>query len=430
MGERVLRTRASVRFEDRRAGYWYDNNMCPVIGPDGRAKWLAIFARDITQRKAMEQALATAKEQAERANLAKSRFLAAANHDLRQPLQAMTLLLHALFHIPLGEEAQVLAQDMRETLKIMEDLLNALLDISKLEAGTVIPTRGNFAVLPFLLSMRSQFRALAGDQGIRICLFPRKAVVNTDPALLARIVQNFLSNAIRHTRNGQILMGSRIRGERLRIEVWDRGEGIPNDPLERIFEEFYQLGNPARNRHRGLGLGLAIAKRVADLLDLRLSARSVSDKGSVFSVEIPLARGGPDQVAPEQRRTGQQRRDRLPVLVVDDDEKVLGATARLLELWGYRPLCAASAQEALDLVAAQEEIPRVAVVDYCLPGGRNGIELLAELRDMLGTEMPGILVSGDTAAEHLREAQSSGMPLLHKPVHVEQLRRLIERLLA
>lgn len=423
--QEVLEQGAPQRFEDQRAGRWYDNNMCPVLGPDGRPQGVAIFARDITRRKAMERALAQAKEEADKASVAKSRFLAAASHDLRQPLQAMSLLLGALTFPPMEGQAREIARDMQSTLAVMEGLLNALLDITKLEAGIVIPRERDFSALVFLHRLQGQFRPLAADRGVRVRVFPNKAGVRTDPDLLERILHNLMSNAIRHTRKGRVLLGSRRRGDRLRIEVWDTGEGIAEDQLESIFDEFYQLGNPARNRHQGLGLGLAIAKRVADLLGLRLGAFSRVGKGSVFFVEVPLASSPVAQAGVDVFSESPEEALNLCVLVVEDDEPVLLATARLLRSWGFHAFCAASAAEALSLIREQGLRPDVAVVDYRLPDGANGIELLAAIDASAGRRLPAVLVTGDTAGERQREAQACGYPLLHKPVAPGELRRTL-----
>ncbi len=425
MARRVLSNGRPVRFEDQRAGHWFDNNICPVVGPSGRPEGVAIFARDITRRKAMEEALAEAKAQAEKASAAKSRFLTAANHDLRQPLQAMSLLVGALSYAQIDEQARTIARDMQETLTAMEGLLNALLDISKLDAGIVIPKEQDFLASVFLHQLRNQLKALAADRGVHIRLFCRNDPLYTDPDLLERILHNLISNAIRHTRQGSILIGCRRRGGRLRIEVWDRGEGIAAADRGRIFEEFQQVGNPERSVRQGLGLGLAIAKRIAALLGLRLDVRSEVGRGSVFFVEVPLATTARAAMAEDPpAETGLPPRD-TAVLVVEDDSPVLVAAARLLRLWGYRPICARNAEEALDLLSDKALSPAMALVDYRLPGTRNGVQLLDEISLRMGLEIPSLLLTGDTAPERLREAQTSGYPVLHKPVTASALRQAL-----
>jgi PAS domain S-box-containing protein len=425
----VLGQGRPVRFEDERAGFWFDNIMCPVWGPDGMPQGVAIFARDVTERKLAEAALSSAKESAERANLAKSRFLAAANHDLRQPLQAMAMLIEALAYKGTDAHAAEIVGDMRATLAVMETLLNALLDISKLDAGIVTPRSRRVSAVPFLERIRDQFRPLAAERRVRVRLFPRNAVMSTDPALLERVLYNLLSNAIRHARDG-VLIACRRREGQLRIEVWDNGEGIPGDQLGHIFEEFYQLGNPARSRDQGLGLGLAIAKRLATLLGLALGARSRIGRGSMFFVEVPVA--GPEGAATEVREPVAPSLPDPPagasgalILVVEDDDRVMTATVRMLRLWGFRTLCADSKASAVDLLLDSGLTPDVALVDYRLPDGSDGVELLQEIRGRLGVELPAVLVTGDTAVQRLRSVQASGYPVLHKPVAPADLRRAI-----
>ncbi|MCB1829024.1 MAG: PAS domain S-box protein [Gammaproteobacteria bacterium] len=386
--------------------------------------------QDIASRKILEGELYAAKELAERASLAKTRFLAAANHDLRQPLQAFSLLISALLLTPLDDRAAQIAKDMRSTLQVMETLLNSLLDISKLDAGVFQPDLRHFAVRPFLQELRNQFRTIAEEQGTRIRLFPSEAIIYTDPSLLARIVQNLISNAVRHTPGGKVLIGCRRAGEYLRLEVWDQGEGIPADQLEIIFEEFYQLGNPARNRNQGLGLGLAIAKRMADLLKLRLHARSRLERGSVFSVTVPLGSGAgdfpPQQVIPDSV-IGIGCFGTL--LLVDDDEHVVKASTKLLELWGYRVLPAADAIQALALCKHHGAAIEMALLDYRLPDGWTGVRLAAKIREVLGRNLPSLLLTGDTSAQQLQDVYSSGLPLLHKPIDPDELHRHIAAVL-
>lgn len=422
MQEQVLREGKHIRFEDERNGRWFDNNMCPVFGPDGKANGVAIFARDITERKQIEKALAAAKEEAEKANRAKSHFLAAANHDLRQPLQAMSLLLGALSYAGLGDDGEDIATDMANALQVMEGLLNALLDISKLDAGILVPNVRDFHLVPFLCRMHNQFRAQAKEQGVQMRVFPANALVRTDSDLLARIVQNFISNAIRHTRGGEMLLGCRRAAGAVRVEVWDRGPGIASEQLDRVFDEFYQIGEVARSLHQGLGLGLAIASRIADLLGLRIGVKSKPGRGSVFFIELPLAGVSAHRPGTQQCEYEPGGRVGGSVLLVEDDDTVRNATARLLRLWGLHPLCAASAEDAYEVVLSQPETPVLALVDFRLQRGSNGIELLTGLRENLGLDVPAILLTGDTEPDRLKQARASGYRMLHKPVSPDDLR--------
>lgn len=404
---------------------WVECRGKVVAGAEGSNKKLQGFIQDITARKRSEQDLLRAKNLAERANSAKSRFLAAASHDLRQPLQALSLLLSALSVRRLDRTGEQIVDDMKSALHVVEGLLNALLDISKLEARFFVPDRNNFHASAFLQNLRNQFKAQAEEKGIRIRLFPSDVVLYTDINLLGRIVQNFISNAIYHSNGDRILIGCRRSGKNRRIEVWDRGQGIAEEHLDKIFEEFFQLGNPARDLNRGLGLGLAIAKRVAKLLQLNLGVRSRPGRGSVFFVEVPTGEEQASEKANSPARVAAGRLHDVRILVVDDDATVLKATQRLLDQWGYRTCCTASAIQALNLVRQGKHKFAVALLDYRLPENWNGVKLYSEIKAVLGYELPGILLTGDTSVDQLREVQESGLPILHKPVDTAELYRLI-----
>ena len=427
---KVIESGCTFRFEDQRAGRWFDNNMCPVFDDEGKPQAVAIFARDITQRKKMEQALAVAKEVAEKANLAKSRFLAAANHDLRQPLQAMRLLLESLSLYRLEPRAGEVVEDMKQAMQFMEGLLSALLDISKLEAGSVVPKRKHFHMVPFLHRLRSQFKTTAKDAGKQIRLFTSNAVLHTDPILLVRILQNFVTNAIRHARGERILVGCRYAKGYRRIEVWDDGQGIPNDQLDKIFEEFYQIGNPARNLNQGLGLGLAITRRIADLLELQIGVRSRPGRGSVFWVEVPLGVENQPVDTDHPHNSDPTERPKGLILVVDDDPIVLNATKKLLEALHYDAIFAANAEEVMELVKRHGANLRMALLDYRLAGGWDGIQLLKIVREILNRELPAVLISGDTSIDRLKQVQASGLPLLHKPIDPAVLRRHMDEMMS
>ncbi len=424
---RVMESGRSARFEDQRAGRWYDNNMCPVFDSRGKVQAVAVFARDITERRAMEEKLAQAKEAAEAASIAKSRFLAAANHDLRQPLQALRLLMEALSLHPLESSASELLLDMSGALKSMEGLLNALLDSSKLEAGSFQPRKRKFHIVPFLHHLRNQFKATAQDAQKRIRVVPSDAVLFTDPALLGRILQNFVSNALRHARGPDILIGCRRSGQGRRIEVWDDGPGIPQGEQQKIFDEFYQLGNPARNAEQGLGLGLSIAKRMADLLNCRIGVRSAIGKGSVFFVEVPFSEASDEVLQPVSSVRLKGNGGGNSILVVDDDRLVLSATEKLLRTIGFEVISAATAEEAIRLAKERGKGLRLALLDYRLPNGWDGIRLAHRLGSELNRQLPVILITGDTAVTRLREVKLSELPVLHKPINIGELRGLIEK---
>jgi PAS domain S-box-containing protein len=425
--QEVIDSRRAVRFEDHRAGHWFDNNFCPVFDDEGNPQAVAIFARDITERKQLEQTLSEAKKTAEKANRAKSQFLSTVNHDLRQPLHALKLLLNTLSLYHLDPAANAVVEDMNETLQSMEGLLIALLDISKLEAGSLTPEKTNFHFTSFMQQLQSQFKPTAEEAGKMIRIHPSDAILYTDPVLLARILQNFIANAIQHTRSNDVLVGCRRAGNHRRIEVWDSGSGIPADQLDKVFEEFYQIGNTSRDANQGLGL--SIAKRMADLLALRIEVRSTPGKGSLFSVEVPL--GDKTEQSPEERTTATTSsiHRRGVILVIDDDQAVLHATKTLLGAYGHDAICASSAEESLYLVKQHRHDLDLVLMDYRLQNGWNGIRLIQSIRTAIDWELPAVLVTGDTSIDSLQELQMSGIALLHKPFDPTAFRLLLEQVM-
>ena len=412
-----------TRIGDRRDIEWYSKMLA---ARDGVVPALLAIGLDITERKKAENELRMAKQLAEQANLAKSRFLAAASHDLRQPLQALTLLLSVLSSRRLDEEEHQIVENMESALNVSETLLNSLLDISKLEADSFVPEQKSFHVTDIFQTICHQFQTDAEQCGIRIRCFPSNAVLHTDMNLLGRIVQNYVSNAICHSKGDRILIGCRRSGKNWRLEVWDQGQGIAVEYLDSIFEEFYQLDNPTRDSNRGLGLGLAIAKRVADLLHLKLGVHSRVGKGSVFSVEVPGGRN-PEAVTVDpqsHREAGVAGGGRI--LVVDDDDAVLNATRYLLEQWGYQTSCAATAEQAIELVCNSDQKFDIALLDHRLPNNWNGVKLYSQLRSLLGYHLPAVLLTGDTAVDKLREVNECGLHILHKPIDVSELQALIK----
>ena len=307
----------------------------------------------------------------------------------------------------------------------MEQLLNALLDISKLDAGVLSPQIDDFPLATLLQRMENNFAAEAKAKGLRLRVLPCRLAVRSDPLLLERIVMNLVSNAVRYTERGGIIVGCRRRGKRVRIDVWDTGVGIPDDKQREIFQEFIQLGNPERDRSRGLGLGLAIVERLARLLNHRIDLASTPGRGSRFSIELP---------AGDVQQTSQVRRAPAPVtnslsglfvVVVDDEALVRAGMEGVLHGWGCHVVNAGSGDEALALLGEHERTPDVIISDYRLRENETGIEVINRLRTHYATAIPAALISGDTAPERLREAKDSGYPLLHKPVSPAKLRALL-----
>ncbi|ATE61017.1 hybrid sensor histidine kinase/response regulator [Thauera sinica] len=373
--------------------------------------------------------LRTRKEEAEHANLAKSRFLAAASHDLRQPMHALGLFIAELSQQPLEPRARGLVQHIAASAEAMENLLDSLLDISRLDAGVLAPMPQPFCVQPLLERLVTSQRPAAVDRGLRLILRPCASWVYSDPLLLERILANLVSNAIRYTPRGTILIACRRRGERLRIEVRDSGVGIPPDAQDIIFQEFVQLDNAERSRDKGLGLGLAIVRRLADLLGHGLELRSAPGAGSVFAIEAPLAQAGAaPEIHGEERPPGDLSGMRIALL--DDDPLARFGTQSLLESWGCEVLATETPDDLLAALAPGDWHPALLISDFRLRGELNGIDLIRLLRspDHLPS-LPAILLSGDTGPETLASAQQAGIVLLHKPVRPARLRALIHRLL-
>ena len=392
-----------------------------IKGPYGLPKTL-LSIDDITERTHATEGLEAAKRQAELANLGKSRFLAAASHDLRQPLQTISLL-HEILAKQVKDEATLrLVGRLDETVSAMSGMLDTLLDINQLEAGIVRREMVDFPINAVLQTLRTQFafHARAHRLDWRVVLSGRN--VRSDPRLLEQMLRNLLSNAIKYTNSGRILLGCRRRGDKLRIEVWDTGIGIPEDELRAIFEEFHQLDNPARERSKGIGLGLAIVQRLADLLGHTIDVRSRPGKGSVFAVEVPLGEDGALWQPREDRRAAEQSVHRHgAILIVEDDPSVREMLTLLLESEGHRVATAEDGRSALDMTARGAIRPDLVVADYNLPNGLNGLQVIASLRQILGREIPAVMLTGDISTGALRDIAEGGQPHLNKPVRAREL---------
>lgn len=374
--------------------------------------------------------LAAKKDMAERANQAKSRFLAAASHDLRQPLHALSLFVAALKTRSREPETQALVENIESSTAVMELLFNALLDISRLDAGAIEAHPEHFALQPLLDALGKQFGALAEEKHFRLRIRPCDAVIYSDPLLIERILANLVTNAIRYTDDGGVLVGCRRRRRMLRISVIDSGRGIPPEQQESVFQEFVQLNNPARDRSKGLGLGLAIVSRLARLLGHRIDLVSRPGHGSSFSIDVPL--GDPARVRASAVVSASAVIDAIPpdtlVLLVDDESAILHGMAELFDNWNIGLVTARNVEEAEQWLDSLECAPDVIVSDYRLSGDSDGIAVIARLREKFGHGIPAILITGDTAPESLRRIAQAGLPLLHKPLRPAKLRALLTHL--
>ena len=366
--------------------------------------------------------------QLEAANLAKSRFLAAASHDLRQPLHALGLFVAQLHGRMRADERKRIVARIDAALSAMNELFNALLDISKLDAGVLTPDLTEFPVAQLLKRVETTFAGAAREKGLSLRVVPSSAWVRSDFILLERIVFNLTSNAVRYTDSGGVVVGCRKRGDRVGIEVWDSGAGIPADQQHNVFAEFYRLGEPERDRRGGLGLGLAIVDRLSRLLDYPISLRSTLGKGSCFAVAVPLV-ATPREIAEPRVVTPTPIDLSKLVVVIDNDPLVLEGMGGLFRSWGCRVVTAASDDAALAGLPERDHPPDLIVSDYHLPGGKTGVEVIESLRRALSADIPAFLVSGDTNPEPLHEAGANGFYLLHKPVDPMALRAMVSQVL-
>lgn len=366
----------------------------------------------------------SARIKAEEASRSKSRFFAAANHDLRQPLHSLGLFATALRNGSVDESGRRLIDQILQCIESLEQLFDNLLDISKLDAGQVEVKRELVSVNVLFDRLRSAFAESAQDKGLKLRLRRSKVMLATDGTLLFRILSNLVANALRYTEEGGVLVACRKRGRNVSIEVWDTGIGIPAEQHERIFEEFYQLNNPSRDRSRGLGLGLATVKRVAQLLDHPLRLRSIPGRGSRFSIEVPLADAARLQTisATIEQKVPNLIGGKL-IVVIDDEESVRLGMQSLLESWGCRCVAAMDATEALEQIKGRT--PDFIIADLRLRGEDTGIDAIRTLRGALGESIPAVLISGDTATEQLRKVSAAGLTMMHKPLKAVRLRALL-----
>jgi signal transduction histidine kinase len=399
---------------------------------------------DITDQVAASEALARANETLERrvaertaelvrvnealseANLAKARFLAAASHDLLQPLNAARLYASSLIERALPEEAQRLAHNVDTSLDAVEEILGALLDISRLDAGKLEPEMRSVALGELMSQLALAFEPMARAKGLELRVVPSRALVHSDPRLLRRVLQNLLSNAIKYTPRGRVLFGVRPRGNRVEIQVCDTGPGIEPAQQALVFKEFHRLAETAATE-RGLGLGLSIVERIGRVLEAPIRLRSTPGKGSLFSVSLPRAYGA----AVRRRATdmplaaGDIRN--LRVLCIDNESDVLDGMRTLLDGWGCRSVMAASTNEALARLEEMDVPPSVILADYHLHG-ETGVEAAKAIAAALGRDIPGVIITADRSLEVQREVRSLGLVLLRKPLKAAQLRAILSRI--
>lgn len=369
------------------------------------------------------QALRQAKQDAERANQTKGKFLAAASHDLRQPVQSLMLFSSLLANAPPGHVTAKTVNQIDRSVQALKTLLDGILDISRLDAGSITPQVKNVPLGPLLEQVVNESRVAAEAKGLQLKSVASGNWIRTDPLLLERILRNLVVNAIKYTRRGKVLVGCRRQGGYLRIEVHDTGIGIPEDQKEAVFEEFHQLDNPERDRSKGLGLGLAIVHRLAGLLDHPVSLTSTLGKGTTVAIATPLGAG---VVADCGRASDVARQSGGVVVVIEDEEDVRDGLREQLRYWGYDVVAGADTEDIMRQIGDRH--PNIILADFRLRGSLTGIEAVASLHRIFGHRVPSALLTGDTAVERISEARTSGCHLFHKPIPSAVLREYLSHM--
>nr|WP_298726697.1 ATP-binding protein [uncultured Steroidobacter sp.] len=396
-----------------------------------RNGWAAAAIRDVTDRKRVEQELIEAREEADRANLSKTRFLATASHDLRQPLQALSMLHGTLCRIDMHPSGREVLAQQGCCIDAMKRLLGALLDISKLESGAVKPQTSEFSLHSLFELLSTEFSPAARDKGLTLVVEHADVCTRTDQSLLEQLLRNLLSNAIKYTSAGTVTLRAMPTATGVCVEVRDTGEGIPEDQLACIFDEFYQVGVGRNASREGYGLGLAIVQRIARLLGLRIQVQSQVGQGSSFTLTLPRVESArPDGIGAgviaDAHLTRPARSGKI--LVTEDEPSVLQATRLLLELEGYQVIPATSREEALRRGCEHPDIALL-VSDYHLKEDQTGLNVITGIRDLLARNIPAILVTGDTSTAMRKLPRDRQLRLASKPIDAEELLTLMNELL-
>ncbi len=399
--------------------------------PDGG---LAMVVHDASSLKRGEHALRRAKELAEAADESKSRFLRAANHDLRQPLATLKILIYNCITEPDSAHRKDLLHAMDISIGIMDDLLGALLQIGQLDAGKIVPRVTTFQISQLLKRLEVQFSHLAEEKGLKLKIIDCRRPATTDKALLERILSNLVANAIRYTDAGRVLVGCRNENGQLRVEVYDTGRGIAPEHVERIFDEFYRvhdnrIHNSSHSGGRGLGLGLSIVKRLADILGHTITLRSTPGQGSRFAISVPTGNVWQSDIGEAEisEMVGGEFAG-LGVLLVEDEEVLRGAMSELLERWGMKVHAVADNEQARDVVTRENFMPRLILADYTLREQR-GTDIANDIRGLVGSNIPCIIITADNDPKLIDRIRNQGFPVLIKPVSPPRLRVLMHNLI-
>ncbi|MBL4690851.1 MAG: PAS domain S-box protein [Rhodospirillales bacterium] len=405
-------------------------SLIPDISPIGEVKGFFAMIQDMTAKKQAEDMPAQAKEQAEKTSASKSRFLAAASHDLRQPMQALAMFVDVLARKEHDDVSTDIIGKIQASSKSLQGLLNSLLDISKLEADLVVPATRRFTVGELTARLAEEIEPMAQRKGLRLIHVPSSLAIRSDPGLLDRILRNLLVNAVTNTKHGRILFGCRRRGRQVLVEVWDTGTGVADDQKKKIFEEFYQGKEEDGIRRSGLGLGLAIVDRLVKLLNHTIEVSSGPSSGlsggSVFRIRVPVARDAEAAVKQAVVRDGGFEETAGALIVgIDDDPAVREALSLLLESWGFSTVTAASAHEAMQHLAQENRAPDLVIADYQLQQGKKGSNAIRDIQRRWGDSIPGLLLTGDIEPVRLKEAAASGYQVIQKPIQPDKLKSVV-----
>ena len=384
------------------------------------------ITQDFRNAELLEE-VSIAKEAAEKANLEKSLFMAATSHDLRQPLHAQSLLLEVLSNRVQESELNDLVRKIVDSNDALNSLFNSLLEVSQLDAGTITVHKGDHSLTEICELIVDEFREVAGKKNLTIELTGDYSVVRSDAIMLTRIIRNLVSNAIKFTSDGGVKIHTQSNDSTVSISIFDTGIGIPASEQKHIFNEYTQLGNKARDRNMGIGLGLAIVRRLCELLEHSIEVESSQGKGSCFTLVIP--RGDHESILSLDQETEVSSIGDIDVLLIDDEQPILDAMQTILTDWSCRSHAYISYQEAADSIDNTDFRPDLILSDYRLNEDVNGIEAIRLLRDKLGADIPAILISGDTDPELLEHIQKQDFYLLHKPLKSAKLRKVIGILL-
>ena len=385
------------------------------------------LVQEISERAEIEKELKVARDAAEEANRSKDKYLAAASHDLLQPLNAARLLVSTLRERELEQENNHLVDRVHLALEGAEELLSDLLDIARLDQNAVKPDLNSIPLDYLFQALQVEFQPVAEQNGLELRLVSSSLNVMSDTRLLMRLLRNFLSNAFRYTLSGKVLLGARRRGNQLELQVWDTGPGIPENRLEDIFREFQQLNHPQQGGRKGVGLGLAIVERIAGMLEHPVTVLSTEGRGTMFSVLVPLSEAAVEPLL-QPRAPVQQDLSGYRIMVIDNEESILASMKALLEQWNCQVCLAESAEQAKQNCLDKGYYPQLILADYHLDNDMTGLEAIAEIRQMAGTEIPAAMITAERSQESRKLFRELQLPILNKPVKPGKLRALISHL--